>query len=49
VSYVASRGESGELNAIRAYAETIDEFARRIEDSITPEPLTKTSDSSLAA
>jgi hypothetical protein len=34
VSYVAGWGESGELDAIRAYAETIDRIARRIEDSI---------------
>jgi hypothetical protein len=36
VPYVAGWGEAGELDAIRGYAETIDEIARRIEDSITP-------------
>jgi hypothetical protein len=34
VPYVAGWGESGELNAIRGYAETIDQIARRIEDSV---------------
>lgn len=34
VPYVAGRVESGELDAIRGYAETIDEIARRIEDSL---------------
>ena len=34
VPYVAGWGESGELDAIRRYAETIDAIARRIEDSI---------------
>jgi len=37
VPYVAGWGESGELDAIRAYAETIDEIARRIEDAIRPQ------------
>jgi hypothetical protein len=37
VPYVASWGESGELDAIRAYAQTIDEIARRIEDSLRPQ------------
>jgi len=37
VPYVAGWGESGELDAIRGYAETIDEIARRIEDSLRPE------------
>jgi hypothetical protein len=36
VPYVASWGESGELDAIRRYAETIDAIARRIEGSIAP-------------
>jgi N-terminal domain of anti-restriction factor ArdC len=36
VPYVAGWGESGELDAIRRYAETIDQIARSIEDSITP-------------
>jgi hypothetical protein len=34
VPYVAGWGESGELDAIRGYAETIDEIARRIEDAL---------------
>ena len=37
VPYVAGWGESGELDAIRGYAETIDEIARRIEDSLRDE------------
>jgi hypothetical protein len=37
VPYVAGWGESGELDAIRGYAETIDKIARRIEDSIRPD------------
>jgi len=32
VPYVAGWGETGELDAIRAFAETIDKIARRIED-----------------
>jgi hypothetical protein len=35
VPYVAGWGESGELDAIRGYAETIDRVARRIEESLT--------------
>jgi hypothetical protein len=35
VPYVAGWGESGELDAIRCYAETIDTIARRIEDALT--------------
>jgi hypothetical protein len=34
VPYVVGWGESGELDAIRGYAQTIDEIARRIEDSL---------------
>ncbi len=34
VPYVAGWGESGELEAIRSYAETIDGIARRIEESL---------------
>jgi hypothetical protein len=37
VPYVTGWGEAGELDAIRTYAEKVDEIARRIEDSITPE------------
>jgi N-terminal domain of anti-restriction factor ArdC len=36
VPYVAGWGESGELDAIRRYAETIDAIARRIEDTLAP-------------
>jgi hypothetical protein len=36
VPYVAGWGEAGELDAIREYAETIDQIARRIEDAILP-------------
>jgi antirestriction protein ArdC len=38
VPYVAGWGETGELNAIRGYAETIDKIARRIEESLRPDP-----------
>jgi hypothetical protein len=34
VPYVAGWGETGELDAIRAFAETIDKIARRIEDTL---------------
>jgi len=34
IPYIAGWGEDGELDAIRAYAQTIDEVARRIEDAI---------------
>jgi antirestriction protein ArdC len=37
VPYVAGWGESGELDAIRGYAETIDKIARRIEDHLRDE------------
>lgn len=37
VPYVAGWGESGELDAIRGYAETIDQIARRIEDNLRHE------------
>jgi hypothetical protein len=36
IPYVAGWGEDGELDAIRACAQTIDEIARRIEDSLRP-------------
>ena len=35
VPYVAGWGESGELDAIRGYAEMIDQIARRIEGSLS--------------
>jgi hypothetical protein len=49
VPYVAGWGEPGELDAMRGYAETIDEIARRIEDAITPRPPTVASEAPLAA
>jgi len=36
IPYVAGWGESGALDAIRQYAETIDQLARHIEDALTP-------------
>jgi hypothetical protein len=36
IPYVAGWGESGALDAIQAYADTIDQIARRIEDAIAP-------------
>jgi N-terminal domain of anti-restriction factor ArdC len=49
VPYVAGWGESGELDAIRGYAETIDEIARRIEDSLRHESEDPQQQPSLAA
>jgi hypothetical protein len=49
VPYVAGWGETGELDAIRAYAQTIDEIARRIEESIASRAQTAASDTSVAA
>ena len=49
VPYVAGWGESGELDAIRAYAETIDKIARRIEDSLRDESQVAQVQHSLAA
>jgi antirestriction protein ArdC len=49
VLYFAGWGEAGELDAIRAYAQTIDEIARRIEGIIAPAPQAAASESSLAA
>jgi len=46
---VAGWGESGELDAIRGYAETIDEIARRIEDSLRHESQDPQQQASLAA
>lgn len=36
ITYVAGWGEDGALDAIRAYAATIDAVARRIEDALQP-------------
>lgn len=49
VPYVAGWGETGELDAIRGYAETIDGIARRIEDSLRPESEDPHQQASLAA
>ncbi len=49
VPYVAGWGESGELDAIRGYAETIDQIARRIEDSLRHESEDPQKQASLAA
>jgi N-terminal domain of anti-restriction factor ArdC len=49
VPYVAGWGESGELDAIRAYAQTIDEIARRIEDSLRPQVVDAGQQTPLAA
>jgi N-terminal domain of anti-restriction factor ArdC len=49
VPYVAGWGESGELDAIRGYAQTIDEIARRIEDSLRHESEDPRQQASLAA
>ena len=38
VPYIAGWGEDGKLDAIRAYAETIDAVARRIEAALDPSP-----------
>ena len=38
IPYVAGWGEQGALDAIREFAGTIDQIARRIEDAITPVP-----------
>ncbi len=49
VPYVAGWGESGELDAIRGYAETIDQIARRIEESLRDESEDPQLNASLAA
>jgi hypothetical protein len=50
VPYVAGWGEDGALDAIRGYAETIDEIARRIEECLTHEQTpTAVNDAPLAA
>ena len=36
IPYVAGWGEDGALEAIQAYAQTIDEIARRIHDALSP-------------
>jgi hypothetical protein len=38
IPYVAGWGEDGALDAIRAYADTVDTVARRIEDAIAARP-----------
>jgi N-terminal domain of anti-restriction factor ArdC len=37
IPYIAGWGEDGALDAVRAYAQTIDTIARRIEDALAPE------------
>jgi hypothetical protein len=49
VPYVAGWGEVGELDAIRGYAETIDQITRRIEESIREESHDPQLKASLAA
>ncbi|HEX4188592.1 MAG TPA: ArdC family protein [Solirubrobacteraceae bacterium] len=50
VPYVAGWGESGALDAIRTYAETIDRIARRIEDGLrVDEPVRESKQPQLAA
>jgi antirestriction protein ArdC len=49
VPYVAGWGDDGELSAIRTFAETIDEIARRIEECLSREPATPLEQSALAA
>ena len=49
VPYVAGWGESGELDAIRSYAQTIDKIARRIEGALQPESHVLEQQASLAA
>jgi hypothetical protein len=49
VPYVAGWGESGELDVIRGYAETIDGIARRIEDSLRHESQDPQQQASLVA
>jgi hypothetical protein len=49
VPYVAGWGESGELDAIRGYAQTIDKIAGRIEDSVRHESQDQQQHASLAA
>ena len=49
VPYVAGWGESGELDAIRGFAETIDKLARRIEDVLAPNGSPATLDATPAA
>jgi hypothetical protein len=49
VPYVAGWGESGELDAIRRYAETIDQIARRIEENIREESEDPQQEPSMAA
>jgi N-terminal domain of anti-restriction factor ArdC len=49
VPYIAGWGETGELDAIRSYAETIDTIARRIEDALVAPPQRDLRRKSLAA
>jgi N-terminal domain of anti-restriction factor ArdC len=49
VPYIAGWGETGELDAIRDYAQTIDTIARRIEDALVAPPQSDLPRQSLAA
>jgi hypothetical protein len=49
IPYIAGWGEDGALDAIRGYAETIDEIARRIEAGLRSESQSAPEDVSLAA
>lgn len=49
VPYIAGWGESGALEAIRAYAQTIDAIARRIEDALGVHATSEPSESRAAA
>ena len=49
VPYVASWGEDGALEAVQAFAERIDEVARRIEDALADERLSTSSTEVTAA
>jgi len=51
VPYVAGWGESGELEAIQGFAETIDKLARRIEDALSTDdaPVSATDEPQIAA
>ncbi len=49
IPYVAGWGESGELEAIRSYAETIDKIARRIEGALVVDASESTGDESQLA
>ena len=49
IPYIAGWGETGELDSIRSYAETIDTIARRIEDALRSSTADATEDIAIAA